>query len=328
MVTFILRRLVYMVITLFVISILSFLLITLPPGSALDAEISKLRAQGSNLSQQQVDDLVKQYGVNDPIYTQYIKWAKGLIHGDFGESFTYHQPVRDLIGSRIVFSIILTLGATIFAWVVAIPIGVYSATHRYNLPDYAITVVQFVGVAIPEFLLALLVLVFAAFALGLDVGGLFSPRYQDAPWSSAKLVDFLKHVWVPILVIAASSTAWLTRVMRANLLDVLNQQYVMTARAKGVKESRVIWKHATRNAINPLIMALGTSLPALISGEAIVGIVLNLPTTGPLFITALQNQDMYLAVTLLMFMSLLLIVGNLLADLLLAWVDPRVRNMT
>lgn len=328
MVTFILRRLVYMVITLFVISILSFLLITLPPGSALDAEISTLRAQGGNLSQQQIDDLVRQYGVNDAWYVQYKKWMGGVIKGDFGESFTYHQPVRDLIGSRIVFSVILTVSALIFSWVVAIPIGVYSATHRYNLPDYAITVVQFVGVAIPEFLLALLVLVFTAMVLNWEVGGLFSAQYQDAPWSSDKFVDLLKHIWVPILVIAAGSTAWLTRVMRANLLDVLNMQYVTTARAKGVKESRVIWKHAVRNAINPLIMALGTSLPALISGEAIVGIVLNLPTTGPLFIKALQNQDMYLAVTLLMFMSLLLIVGNMLADLLLAWVDPRARNVS
>jgi len=188
--------------------------------------------------------------------------------------------------------------------------------------------VQFVGVAIPEFLLALLVLVFTAMVLNWDVGGLFSAQYQDAPWSGAKFTDLLKHIWIPILVIAAGSTAWLTRVMRANLLDVLNMQYVTTARAKGVKESRVIWKHAVRNAINPLIMALGTSLPALISGEAIVGIVLNLPTTGPLFIKALQNQDMYLAITLLMFMSLLLIVGNMLADLLLAWVDPRARNVS
>jgi len=328
MVTFILRRLVYMVITLFVISVLSFLLITLPPGSALDAEISTLRAQGGNLSQQQVDDLIKQYGVNDAWYVQYKKWMGGVLHGDFGESFTYHQPVNSLIGSRIVFSIVLTVSALIFSWVVAITIGVYSATHRYNLPDYAITLVQFVGVAIPEFLLALLVLVFTAMVLNWDVGGLFSAQYQDAPWSGAKFTDLLKHIWIPILVIAAGSTAWLTRVMRANLLDVLNMQYVTTARAKGVKESRVIWKHAVRNAINPLIMALGTSLPALISGEAIVGIVLNLPTTGPLFIKALQNQDMYLAITLLMFMSLLLIVGNMLADLLLAWVDPRARNVS
>ena len=328
MATFILRRLVYMVITLIVISVLSFLLITLPPGSALDAEISALRAQGGNLSQQQIEDLIRQYGVNDPWYVQYQKWITGVFHGDFGESFTYHQPVNTLIGSRIVFSIILTVSALIFSWVVAIPIGVYSATHRYNLPDKAITVVQFVGVAIPEFLLALLVLVFTAMVLGWDVGGLFSPQYQDAPWSTNKLVDLLKHIWIPILVIAAGSTAWLSRVMRANLLDVVNQQYVTTARAKGVKESRVIWKHAVRNAINPLIMALGTALPALISGEAIIGIVLNLPTTGPLFINALRNQDMYLAVTLLMFMSLLLIVGNMLADVLLAWVDPRARNVS
>ena len=236
------------------------------------------------------------------------------------------SPVNELIWGRLGFSLLLAGGALAIAWCIAIPIGVYSATHRYSLPDYLITLVQFVGVAVPEFLLALIVLVFAARFLGSDVGGLFSVQYQDAPWSMGKVVDLLKHLWIPLVVISAGSTAWLTRVMRANLLDVLNQQYVQTARAKGVLERRVIWKHAVRNAIHPLIMALGTTLPILISGEAIVGIVLNLPTTGPLFLDALINQDMYLAVTLLMFLSLLLIVGNLLADIALAWVDPRARS--
>ena len=327
MVTFILRRLVYMVITLIVVSILSFLLVTLPPGSALDGEISRLRAMGGNLPQQQINDLMVRYGVNDPVYEQYVKWVTGVLQGDFGESFTFHAQVNDLIGSRIGFSVMLALMALIFAWVVAIPIGVYSATHRYTAIDNIVSTIQFLGLAIPEFLLALLILVFAANVLDFDVGGLFSAQYLNAPWSMDKFVDMLKHIWIPVIVIGAGSTTWLTRVMRANLLDVLNSQYIQTARAKGVAERRVIWKHAVRNAINPLIMALGTSLPVLVSGEAIVAIVLALPTMGPLLVQALQNQDMYLAVTLLMFSSLLLIVGNLLADLLLAWVDPRARNL-
>jgi peptide/nickel transport system permease protein len=333
MLVFILRRAIYMIFTLFVISVVGFILIEAPPGDALTAEIQRLRAIGNNVSQDQIQALETRYGVKDPVLVKYGKWmvgykaeGYGFLSGNFGQSFTYRQPVNELIWGRLGFSLLLAGGALAIAWCIAIPIGVYSATHRYSLPDYLITLVQFVGVAIPEFLLALIVLVFAARFLGADVGGLFSVQYQDAPWSLGKLVDLLKHLWIPLLVISASSTAWLTRVMRANLLDVLNQQYVQTARAKGVLERRVIWKHAVRNAIHPLIMALGTTLPILISGEAIVGIVLNLPTTGPLFLDALINQDMYLAVTLLMFLSLLLIVGNLLADIALAWVDPRARS--
>jgi peptide/nickel transport system permease protein len=256
---------------------------------------------------------------------KYLKWAGGAIHGDFGESFTYSAPVNELIWSRIGFSLLLSTFSLIFAWVVSIPLGVYSATHRYAIPDYVITLLQFIGVAVPEFLLALVLLVFAANVFHSDVGGLFSQQYQNAPFTTAKLVDLLGHLWIPVIVIAAGSTAWLTRVMRANLLDVLNQQYVQTARSKGLVEGIVVWKHAVRNALHPLVMALGSSLPALISGEVIVSIVLNLPTTGPLYVNALLRKDMYLAITFLLFLSIMLVVGNLLADLLLAWVDPRVR---
>ena len=326
MLAFILRRSLYMILTLFIISIVSFILIEAPPGSALTAEVQRLRAIGNNVSQDQITALEVRYGMNDPVLVKYGKWAGGFVKGDFGQSFTNRAPVSDLVWGRLGFSILLAGGALIIAWLIAIPIGVYSATHRYSLPDYIITLLQFIGVAIPEFLLALIVLVFAARFLGADIGGLFSVQYQDAPWSIGKFVDLLKHLWIPLVVISASSTAWLTRVMRANLLDVLNQQYVQTARAKGVLERRVIWKHAVRNAVHPLIMALGTTLPVIISGEAIVGIVLNLPTTGPLFLDALLNQDMYLAVSVLMLLSVLLIVGNLLADIALAWVDPRARS--
>lgn len=326
MLAFIVRRALYMVVTLFIVSIVSFVLIEAPPGDALTAEIQRLRSIGNNVSQDQITALEVRYGVKDPVLVKYGKWIGGFVKGDFGQSFTERTPVSDLIWGRLGFTIMLAGGATVIAWLIAIPIGVYSATHRYSLPDYLITLIQFIGVAIPEFLLALIVLVFAARFLGADVGGLFSVEYQDAPWSFGKVVDLLKHLWIPLVVISAGSTAWLTRVMRANLLDVLNQQYVQTARAKGVLERRVIWKHAVRNAIHPLIMALGTTLPVIISGEAIVGIVLNLPTIGPLFLRALLNQDMYLAVGVLMILSILLLIGNLLADIALAWVDPRARS--
>jgi peptide/nickel transport system permease protein len=325
MLNFIIRRLLYMVVTLFFISIISFILIELPPGSYLDTELQRLRQLGGNMSQDQIDALIKRYGFNDPPHIKYWKWISGVVRGNFGESFEWKQPVSQLIWGRLGFSLLLSFCSILFSWVVSIPLGVYSATHRYTIPDYLITILQFAGVAIPQFLIALMLMVFASRMLGQDVGGLFSRQYIDAPWSFDKFVDLLKHLWLPIVVLSLSSTAFLTRVMRANLLDVLNMQYVQTARAKGLKENNVVWKHAVRNALHPLIMAAGGILPALISGEVIVSIVLNLPTTGPLFINALIKQDMYLAVTFLMMLSIMLVIGNLLADLALAWVDPRIR---
>lgn len=322
----IIRRLLYGVVTVVIISIMGFVMIEVAPGSALSAEIQRLRATGGDVSQQQIEALEEQYGINDPIHEKYWKWATGFVRGDFGRSFSHRAPVGDLIWGRLGLTLMLAGSALIIAWLIAIPVGVYSATHRYSLPDYVMTLIQFIGLAIPEFLLALLALVVSAQFFGSDIGGLFSAEYQDAPWSMARFVDLLEHMWIPLLVISAGSTAWLTRVMRANLLDVLNQQYVQTARSKGQRERVVIWKHAVRNAIHPLVMAMGTALPTLLGGEAIVSIVLNLPTTGPLYINALIEQDMYLAVTLLMFLSILLIIGNLLADIVLAWIDPRIRE--
>lgn len=327
MFSFIARRLVYGVLTVFVISIASFILLEAPPGDALTNEIAKLQAVGNNVSQEQIEALKKRFHTEDPLPVKYWSWASGFAQGDFGYSFSRDADVADLIWGRLGFSVLLALGGLVVAWGLAIPIGVYSATHRYSIPDYIITLIQFIGVAIPEFLLALIAMVAAVQFLDMDVGGLFSDQYENAPWSLAKFGDLMAHMWVPLLVISAGSTAWLTRVMRANLLDVLNQQYVQTARAKGVLERRVIWKHATRNAMHPLVMALGSTLPILISGEAIVSIVLNLPTTGPLLLDALREQDMYLAATILMFLSILLVIGNLLADIALAWIDPRVRTV-
>lgn len=325
MLVFIVRRLAYAVVTLVAVSLLTFFIIELAPGSALTAEISRLRAQGNVVSTAQVEALEEKYGVNDPWLVKYGKWAGGLIRGDFGTSFAYREPVGSLIWSRLGLSIALSLGAIIVAWGIAIPLGVFSATNRYSLPDNVITVLQFIGVAIPEFLLALVVMVAAVQWGGLEVGGLFSNEFRNAPWSAAKFGDMLAHLWMPLLVIAVGSTAWLTRVMRANLFDVLGQQYVQTARAKGVPERKVIWKHAVRNALHPLVMTLGTTLSVLISGEAIISIVFALPTTGQALIQTLIVKDTYVAATLLVFLAALLVIGNLISDLLLAWIDPRTR---
>lgn len=325
MVAYLLRRLGYMVVTLIFVSFIGFIIVELPPGSYLATEIERLRQQGGDMSLEQVKALEFQFGVNDPLPVKYWKWASGFVRGDFGVSFEYRMPVKDLIWGRLGYTVLLSLMTLIANWVIAIVIGVYSATHRYTLPDYAITVLQFAGLAIPSFLLALMVMVFAYQTLGWDVGGAFSQAYRDAPWSLGRLTDFAKHQIIPIFVIGASGTAWLSRVMRSNLLDVLNMQYVQTARSKGVVENTVIWKHAVRNALHPLVMQLGMSLPGVISGATIVSMVLNLPTIGPLYFHALLSKDMYLAVTFLMLLAVFLLMGNLLADLLLAWLDPRIR---
>lgn len=326
MLVFVLRRLIYAIFTIFVVSLIAFFIIELAPGSALTDEISRLRSMGSTVSEEMVAAMEAQYGINDPWIVKYGKWARGFVTGDFGQSFAYRQPVSELIWSRLGLSVALGLGAIIIAWVIAIPIGVYSATHRYTLSDGVITVIQFIGVAIPEFLLALAVMTVASGWFGIDVGGLNSNEYRNAPWSADKFVDMLGHLWMPLVVIAVGSTAWLTRVMRANLFDVLGQQYVQTARAKGVSERLVIWKHAVRNALHPLVMTFGTTLSALISGEAIISIVFALPTAGQALVQTLIVKDTYVAATLLVLLSILLVVGNLISDLALAWIDPRVKT--
>ncbi|MBR8640589.1 ABC transporter permease [Streptomyces tuirus] len=319
------RRTVYMVATLAITSVLSFAIMAAPPGSALSQKISKLQAQGGEVTQAQIVALKEQYGVDDSWFVQYGKWVSGFWHGDFGFSFTLDQPVSSIIWSRLGLTLALSIGSLLIAWGLSIPLGVFSATHRNSLPDSVIKVIQFIGVAIPEFLLALVVMVFAVEWFDTDVGGLFSSQYEDAAWSFAKFADLLGHLWVPLIVIAAGSTAWLTRVMRANLLDVLNDQYVQTARAKGVSERKVIWKHAVRNSLHPMVMTFGTTFPVLISGEAIVSIVLNLPTIGPLLVNSLLSKDMYVAGTILLMLSALLVIGNFVADILLAVIDPRIR---
>jgi peptide/nickel transport system permease protein len=325
MVSYIARRLVNMVVLLALVSVIGFWIIQLPPGSILDVRIRQLQAQGGNMQQSQIEALRARYGVDDPFFVQYWKWISRTLQGDFGTSFETDQRVSDRIWNRLGISIALSVVALIITYGLSIPIGVYSATHRYTAPDYVITFFQFLGISIPAFLLALLLLVAASQLWDQPIGGLFSPEYVDAPWSLAKLIDFFKHTWIMIVVLAVTSTAGLTRVMRGNLLDVLNSQYVQTARSKGLKENTVIWKHAVRNSIHPLVMGIGVLLPALIAGDALIATILSLPTIGPMYLDALRNQDVYLAGTLLVMFSALLLIGNLIADLVLAWVDPRVR---
>jgi peptide/nickel transport system permease protein len=326
MATFLVRRVVYMLITMFLASMIGMLLIELPPGSIIDIKIDRIRAQGGTVSQSQIESLKQQYGVDDPIHIKYWKWLSRSVQGDFGTSFETDTPVSRVIAQRLPITLGLTFGTALFAWLISIPLGVYVAVNRYTIPDYIITLGQFLGIAIPNFALALVLMVFAAFVLKQDVGiGFFSPRYIEAPWSFDKFLNLLSNLWIPVVVLGAGATAGLTRVMRANLLDVLNAQYIQTARSKGLRESMVIWKHAVRNAVHPLVMSVGYILPALVAGDAIAAVILNLPTLGALYLRALQATDMYVGITILMMQCIMLLLGNLVADLLLAWVDPRVR---
>jgi peptide/nickel transport system permease protein len=325
MLNYFIRRVGYMMVTLVIVSIVGFIIIELPPGSYAETEVRRLQQVGGTMTQGQIDAMYRRYGLDKPEYVRFWLWISSFVRGDFGQAFAYNMPVSQLIWGRLGLTVVISMLTLVFSWVVAIALGVYSATHRYTIPDYFITVMQFIGLAVPNFMLALVMMVFAQKFFNMEVGGLYSRAFQDAPFSFAKFLDLLNHLWIPVIVIGASGTAWLSRVMRANLLDVLNMQYVQTARAKGLTENVVTWKHAFRNAIHPLIMVLGGSLPGIISGETVVAIVLNLPTSGPLYFNALLNKDMYLAGAFLMLLAVLLLIGNLGADMLLAWVDPRIR---
>jgi len=325
MLAYIGRRFLYMLSTLFLVSVVGFIIINLPSGTYVDYYIQNLQNQGTFTAQEQIDAITKRFGLDKPLYWQYGKWLFGFVQGDFGLSFEFNKEVKELIWERIGYTVLISLATLLFTWVVAIPIGIYSATHQYTLGDHFFTLLGLAGLSAPSFLLALVLMVIAQRAFGQSVGGLFSPQYVDAPWSLGKVLDLLQHLVVPVVVVGASGTASLIRMMRGNLLDILNMQYVQAARARGLPESLVIIKHAVRNAVHPLIMLLGMSLPGIISGATVVSMVLSLPTTGPMYFRALQQQDMYLAVTFLVFMAIMLVIGNFLADLLLAWVDPRIR---
>jgi peptide/nickel transport system permease protein len=305
----------------------SFLIIQLPPGDYVTNYATQLQAMGQTTSEELLENLRATYGLGEPVYVQYIKWVSGFPRGEFGISMAYGQkPVGELIGERFMLTIIISLATLFISWGIAIPIGVYSATHKYQATDYALTFVALIGIAVPNFLLALVMMFVAVFFLdATTVGGLFSAQYANAPWSFAKLKDFANHLPIPLLVIGLGGTAGTMRVMRGNLLDVLDMQFIQTARAKGLKERIVIWKHAVRIAINPLISRLGMYFPELFAGTVIVSIVLDLPTIGPMFLRALIGQDMFLAGTILFFSAVMLVIGNLIADVVLALSDPRIR---
>jgi len=324
MISYIVRRLLFMIPVLFLISVVSFILIQLPPGDFLSTYLARIEMQELTISEATINRLNRQYGLDKPVYVQYFLWVGNMFRGDFGNSFLYSRPINELIGSRIGMTILLGLATVAFTWLVGIPIGIYSATHQYKFSDHFWTFFGFIGLSTPNFVLALVMMYLSFIWFDFIPSGLFSPGVADDPFSIAEILDFLAHLWLPVVILGTSGTAGIIRVMRGNLLDVLGEDYIQTARAKGVREIVVIYRHAVRNAIHPLIMGLGEVLKRIISGATIVAIVLSLPTVGPLLFEALMSQDMYLAGTLIMFQSFFLVVGYLLADLLLAAVDPRV----
>lgn len=325
MFSYIARRLIYMLPTLLIISVISFILIQLPPGDYLTSYIAQLEQGGELVDDAAIASLKKRYGLDQPIYIQYFMWIKGVLQGDFGRSFEWNVPVSKLIWGRLALTVTISLFSLIFTYIVAISIGIYSATHQYSSADYFFTSVGFLGLATPNFLLAL-VLMFLFFKyFGFSVGGLFSPEFIKAPWSLAKIGDMMNHMWIPIIVIGTAGTCGGARVMRATLLDELRKQYVITARAKGVLERKLLFKYPIRVAINPMISTIGWQLPGIFSGAAITAIVLSLPTTGPLLLNALMCQDMYLAGSFLFILAILTVIGTLISDILLAWLDPRIR---
>ncbi len=326
MLLYILKRLAYMIPTLFGMSLVSFLIIQLPPGDFLTSLTSAIADSGQSLDQASIDRLTALYGLDQPFYLQYWNWISNIIlRGDFGWSFDWGQPVSRLLWDRMGVTIFVSALSLMLIWVLAIPIGIYSAVRRYSIGDYVFTFLGFVGLAVPTFILALGLMYVSFTWFGLNVGGLFSPEYEQAPWSLAKLVDLLQHLWIPVVVIAISSTAALIRVMRANLSDELSKPYVVTARAKGLSEFTLIMRYPVRLALNPFVSTIGWVLPSLISGVTITAIVLNLPMAGPLLLRALVSQDMYLAGAFILIMSVLTLVGMLISDILLAVLDPRVR---
>ena len=326
MLLYIVRRILFMIPTLAAISILSFAIIQLPPGDFLTSYAAQLSQEGDLVDEAELEALAQRYGLGQPVYVQYWKWIKGVAtKGDWGQSMEWQKPVAELIWERLGLTVVLSMSALLVSWFIAIPIGVYSATNQYSILDYSMTAFSFIGLGIPGFFLALIVLYLAHSQLDMNVGGLFSEEYMLAPWSWAKFMDMLSRIWVAMFIVAVSSTAGNIRITRANLLDELNKPYVETARAKGVKETKLIWKYPVRVAMNPFFSTVGWSLASLISGTTLVAMVLSLPTTGPMLLRSLTAQDMYLAGTFLFMLSTLTIIGTLISDILLAIVDPRIR---
>ncbi|MBM4459432.1 MAG: ABC transporter permease [Chloroflexi bacterium] len=325
MITFIIRRVLAMIPTLFLVSVLSFIIIELPPGDFMTSLAANVGTSGSSMDAATVENLQRQYGLDRPAHIRYLTWISGFVRGDFGYSLDWKRPVSELIMGRLGLTLLLSILSLIIMWLIAIPIGIYSATHQYSLGDNVFTFLGFLGLSVPEFVLGLLYLFIGIFVFGISVTGLFSAEMEKSPWSIPKALDLMNHLLWPALILGTGGMAQLIRIMRGSLLEILGQQYITTARAKGLKERVVVNKYAVRVAINPLISVMGMQLPGLINGATVLGIVLTLPTTGPLFVRALLSQDMYLAGSFLVFLSLMLMLGNLLSDIALAWADPRIR---
>ncbi len=325
MLTYLIRRLILAVFTVIAISILSFAIIQLPPGDYVDAYIAQLSATGSAVSAQEAENLRIQYGLDQPIYVQYLKWLNLAMRGNFGMAMEWGRPVTEVIGDRLVLTMVVSIVAVIFTWALALPIGIYSAVRQYSVGDYVFTFIGFIGLAVPSFLLALLILYFGFTLFDMNIGGLFSPEYLDAPWSWGKFVDMLGHLPVPAIILGLAGTAQAVRIMRANLLDELRKPYVVTARAKGLGETRAILKYPVRVALNPFASTIGYTLPYVVSGSIIVSLVLSLPTVGPLLLKALIAQDMFLAGTIVLLLGVMTVIGTFISDLILMWIDPRIR---
>ncbi len=322
---FIFRRILSTLVTLLAVAVTSFVLIQLPPGDFLTSYIAQLESTGTTLDEAEIASLRQRYGLEDPVYIQFFKWFGNVLQGDFGVSFQYNRPVNELIWDRLGYTFLISFATLMFTWIVALPIGIYSATHQYSFGDYFATLIGFIGRGIPDFMLALILMWIGLTVFGVSAGGLFSLEYRNAPWSWEKVLDLLSHLWVPIIVLGTSNTAGLIRIMRNNLLDELHKPYVETARSKGLSEYRLLWKYPVRLALNPFVSTVGWSLPTLISGDTIVAVVLGLPTTGPLLLGALLSQDMYLAGSFVLILSAFTVVGTFISDVLLAVLDPRIR---
>ena len=325
MFTYVVRRLLIMIPTLIAISILVFIIIQLPPGDFFETLRNEIENRGDRRAEEQLLVLREQLGFDKPLVIQYLRWVWGLVQGDLGMSLEHLKPVSEVVGDRLFFSFLLSFATIVFTWIVAFPIGVYSATHQYSWSDHGLTFLGFLGLATPNFLLALVLVYFANVWFGTSVGGLMESKYIDQPWTWPKIVSVLEHLWIPVIVIGTAGTAGMIRRLRANLLDELQKQYVVTGRAKGLPPFKLLVKYPLRMSLNPFISDIGNLLPEVISGAVIVSIVLSLPTTGSMLYDALLSQDMYLAGSFLMFLAALTVIGVLLSDLALAWLDPRIR---
>jgi peptide/nickel transport system permease protein len=322
---YIIHRLLVMIPTLLVISLIVFVIIQLPPGDYLDTMINEMISTGEEPDWEYIEFLRAQYGFDKPIIEQYAHWLFGMLHGDLGFSFEYRLPVSEVVGDRLLLTFMISYVTMVFTWLIAFPIGLYTATHQYSWGDYGLTFIGFIGLATPNFLLALVLLYFARVIFGTEIGGLMDAEFIGQDWSWAKAVSVLEHLWIPVIVIGTAGTAGMIRRLRANMLDELEKQYVVTGRAKGLPPLRLLLKYPFRVALNFFIADIGSMLPAIISGEALVAVVLSLPTTGPMMVSSLQSQDMYLAGSFLMFLATLTVVGVLMSDLALAMLDPRIR---